>query len=490
MSQDNESSRNGDQVERIADIFRTGGQPTVTYVRRDHGRFEAELESALLEPGQICLVTGPSKTGKTTLYKQVLSNKKFIALHIYCSSEMSATDVWLRILEKIDFERVSARKKSRKDTLTLQGEANTTFGWSWLAKSALKVGVSKGSDASEEEARERILSSPGPELLIPVLQETNYILVFEDFHYLHEAQQKLLAEQWKKFTDNDISFLVVGTTHRAVDIVRGNKDLIGRITHFKVGNWSISDLEEIVKKGFQHIDVKIKANYRSFIAAEAVGLPIVVQQVCLELFLRKGITEKSQVDRSLFNIDDADISAALNAVAKKRYESYENFYAVLVRGPRQRARKYNSYELLIACFGGDPVKFQLTRGEIDDRIRASGLEQNKLPPTASIQSALRALDKHQQRKFGSPSTEKNRGLPGKLRIKSSPSSSHFRLLEWREKEDTLYILEPTFLFYVRWRNARPVSRPKLQEWFDIFLKTKVGNATEEVVRVRVRNPLL
>lgn len=81
--------------ELISDIFKAVGQPTITYVARDSGKIEKLLSSALDERGQICLVTGPSKTGKTTLYREVLSQRGEIALVVQCDRSTKVTDIWL-----------------------------------------------------------------------------------------------------------------------------------------------------------------------------------------------------------------------------------------------------------------------------------------------------------------------------------------------------------------------------------------------------------
>ena len=60
----------------ISEIFKTIGTPGVTYVERNKGKYEFELTSSLNIPGTLCLLTGPSKTGKTTLYNKVITESK------------------------------------------------------------------------------------------------------------------------------------------------------------------------------------------------------------------------------------------------------------------------------------------------------------------------------------------------------------------------------------------------------------------------------
>ena len=112
-----------------------------------------------------------------------------------------------------------------------------------------------------------------------------------------------------------------------------------------------------------------------------------------------------------------------------KYSQLRNDYLQLTTGPRKRARRYNTYELALACFKLEPLQFSLMRHQIEERLRQLPVPPDQIPPPASIDSMLKALTEFQ----------KNRGI---------------ELLEWRPGERTLYILEPAFLFYLRWREAR------------------------------------
>lgn len=238
------------EPEHLADVFKTVGQPTVTYVERGSGALERELNGALNEMGQLCLISGPSKTGKTTLYREVLRRRGEVPLIVRCDRMMSAETVWLRALEQLDFERVESRTRTNKITATGEMEVGGKLGWSWLAEaiSRFKGTIAGGRD--DAEVRRRILGAPGSDILIPVLSATNYRLVIEDFHYMDDDQKILLFEQWKRFTDDGISVIVLGTTHRAVEIANSNKDLVGRISQINVGNWEIEDLAKVCQRDF------------------------------------------------------------------------------------------------------------------------------------------------------------------------------------------------------------------------------------------------
>ena len=122
--------------------------------------------------------------------------------------------------------------------------------------------------------------------------------------------------------------------------------------------------------------------------------------------------------------DSSHIDRALNYVAENLYSSHENDYQQLANGPRRRARKHATYEKILASFALDPICYSLEYSELLERVNMlCDVGEDAIPP-ASITAALRAMGNFQKR-------------------------SKINLLEWQESERRLYIIEPSFLFYLR-----------------------------------------
>ena len=309
-----------------------------------------------------------------------------------------------------------------------------------------EVSLGVNSSTNETEIRERILSKPSPDHLIPVLQKLPIILVVEDFHYLQPDVKENIFQQWKIFVDNEVSVIVVGTTHHAVDLAYANRDLVGRISQIDLSTWNEDDLKNIVIQGTEYLKVQVPNNVVNAIAKESAGLPIITQDVCYQLFVDKGITELKQREiEVIFIVKDA--YKALHGVAVTNYAQFETIYERLVTGPRKRARKYNTYELVLSTFTQDPLTFSLKRHEIDERLKEMPLPSEQLPPPASVSSMLGALEKFQKR-------------------------NGIELLEWGKKEQRLHILEPSFLFYLRWRKERNTP-PTISDVVAEFIKSMV-----------------
>lgn len=112
----------------IGDVFKTIGVPSITYVKRENGKYERSLKASLLTKGNLCLLTGPSKTGKTTLYNKVIKELSLEPLIIRCDNELTVEEFWKRALEKVNFERIKEKGKSNE----VEGKIDAKVGWQWL----------------------------------------------------------------------------------------------------------------------------------------------------------------------------------------------------------------------------------------------------------------------------------------------------------------------------------------------------------------------
>ncbi|MBU4231511.1 MAG: ATP-binding protein [Proteobacteria bacterium] len=428
----------------IYDIFKTKGQPTLTYVKREKGHFEEILEAALESKGTLCLLTGPSKTGKTSLFTRVAEELGLEILKVRCDKSVTPTEFWKRALEEINFDRLESIEKGKGKELVVGVALEGKIGWSWLLASLTgKANLSRNTTETEIESRNRILADPAPSHLIPVLRQLPILLVVEDFHYLSPDTQETIFQQWKVFVDNEVSVVVVGTTHHAADLAYANKDLVGRISHVDLPKWQIADLEKILNMGFGYLKITIQNNLKRLIAEESAGLPIITQAICRQMLIRKSIKEVSNIDTAT-QFNDHDVRAALHDVALLEYNQFSSLYDNLIRGPRKRARLYDTYELILSTFTLDPLSFSLSRDELDGRLKKLPLPEEKRPPAASLNATLAALGRFQDR-IG------------------------FSLLEWIPKHRRLFIVEPSFLFYLRWRESR-APKSKTDELRDLLNK--------------------
>lgn len=441
------------------DVFPAVGKPTYTYVERDQGENERKLSAGLRNPGQICLLTGPSKTGKTSLYKSVLPSLKKDEIVIRCSGKLTSSEFWASALESLDFERLAERSQKWGGSVAAKIGVKGEAGWSWVAKVMSTIGFDLTASGEYAIKREVVKSALSAKHLIPLLKGLPLQLIVEDFHYLEDSTKVEVFQQWKAFVDEGVSVLVVSTTHHAIDIARANPDLSGRTRLIDVGKWSEEDLAQIPKKGFNVLSIKSSDSLNRQIAKESVGLPIIAQQLCQEIADRHDMSPGRR--RSTFVQREA-LDSALTFVADNLYANHKGDYEQLITGPRRSQRKHATYEKIIASFALEPLKFSLRYHELIERVaKLSG--NGEQIPTASIASSLKALGKFQAR-------------------------SKMRLLDWHEFERVLYIVEPSFLFYLRQKLDRVDAdnlgiEQKLHNLFKM-LDAQVGSVNWQIKMIR------
>jgi len=334
---------------------------------------------------------------------------------------------------------------------TLSSKISSKFNWFWVADVSGEVGGDISESKSEEEVRQRILSNPGPKHIVPILKELPLMLVVEDFHYLRPQVRKTIFQQWKLFVDEQVSVILVGTSHHADDLIKANRELSSRKTHINVGMWSTADLKKIPNLGMEYLGVEMDATVPMDIANEAVGLPVIAQQASEQILFDKGYI-KITPGKEEIKVGRKEVSTALHHLAREKYSEFEMAYKRIVKGPRENARKYDTYKLVLSTFAEEPIRFSLDRNELEQRLkkvpsRVGGVKI-EAPPKGSVNSTLKALNNH-QKKIGR------------------------EVMEWIEEDNTLYIVEPVFLFYLRWR----VSRDSMQPLFQMLL-TALHNFVE------------
>ncbi len=409
-------------------IFPTGGCPSVTYVKKQDGRVENKLNDGLDDRGRLCLITGPSKSGKTTLYERVLAKRGLKAIPVGCNGSMSAEDIWREALEKAEFERTTSSETGEQKEASLGGKISSKLGWLVGVSGEASGGIKRGDTSSER--KQRVVAKPSSAHLVDAMGESDCILVLEDFQYLQPAVQKVVFQQWKVLIDNSVSTIVVGTSHRASDIAKANSHLAGRICGVNIKQWNTEDLKEIIIKGSRYLGVALDAEIRKTIALESAGLPAITQEVCRELMKKLGVTKpvEERLDREI----------PIRWVYQVLYKVASTSYARIL--PRAYGRivdpswtgRGRTYDLILSSFALNPLAFSLSLPEVRRRL-AEELPLRESPPADDdVSDMLNNLGEIQD-EIG------------------------IALLDWNIHRQLVYITEPSFLFSLRWR--KPKERP-------------------------------
>lgn len=421
-------------------VFEPDGTPVVTYVERDNGKYESELTNALTARAAICVLAGPSKTGKTTLYRDICRQLRIEPVVVHCADAMSVEQVWLQALTAVD---ATVATKAISTGTTIEHENSTLEGGVRLPMIGAKASEASGRDLVWSSAWEytRYPIPPDPTSLCRMWNPSGRrVIVFEDTHFLKEDVRKSIYEQCKALYENGVSAIVVCTAHSAADVMYLVPDLTGRGAIIWLSSWSLSDLKSIITKGFVYLGASIEDDVVELIARESVGLPFLTQKICAEMARKRlrSAGSKARIEEQGPADATNGIAAQQDALSGARFARSDATQAMRLyaggdafRLQFERHLKDTSaedqdiWESLQAAFVCGPLVFSLSVSDAKVRLR-------RLATAADGEG----IDE-----------DRYSDVLGQMR-----SGKKLPLLELRG--DVLYMTEPIFLFYLRWHEMR------------------------------------
>ena len=382
-------------------VFKPGAFPEYTYVSRNYVNtgisYELRLKQALRTAGCLTSIIGPSKMGKTILCEQVIGLDNIV--------EISGAD----FNENVDFWAIIAAKVG----LPYMGEITTE-------RSAAR-GNNKESDSKSEKY---VLSK---DKVIQYYIENEKVLVIDDFHYASPEMQMKMAQQLKDAIRRELKVVVVSLPHRADDAIRQNADLSGRLSLINIETWKGEDLKKIALKGFEKLNIKIENFIAEKLAVECLTSPQLMQYICLSICTLLEDAEEQEIN------DD---------ILQKAYRfttvnfNYADVVSVMSKGPNPRGQQRKHYQtidgkeldlygLIVESLAKNPPMMEIDFDTFYNRII-------RLIKTADTKLDKQTVKNHLNNLQGI--------LEGKEEI--------YRASEW--KDGTIYVLDPLFLFYLRW----------------------------------------
>ena len=342
-------------------------------------------------------LVGPSKMGKTILCEKVIGLEKIV--------EVSGAD----FDENTDFWKLAASKVG----LAYEGQFSSE-----------KI----IPDTRDKYGKKEVYALT-KDKIIEYYKQEKLVMVIDDFHYAPPEKRMQIAQQLKDAIRRGFKAIVVSLPHRADEAIRQNADLSGRLSLINMEAWEVKDLKEIAKIGFAKLDIEIEDDIAEKIAIESLTSPQLMQYICLNICT---ILELSQSGEKRVC---SDILETAYRYTTANFE-YGDVVAFLKKGPNPRGksrkhfkakdgRSYDLYELIVKSIAENPPIMQLEFEDVQERIVKLLDDDSEKPKAQAIREHLTKLQEL---------------INGREDI--------FRVLDW--KEGTLYILDPLFLFYLRW----------------------------------------
>jgi hypothetical protein len=382
-------------------------------------------------------LAGPTKSGKTVLFRQVLENAPYVWLE---GGQLDAsTDIWDKVCYVLNYPREIA-KTSKKE-----GSAGFELGIKDFFK--FDGSLLKGAEATRSYEIDSMASA------IRHLIDQRVALVIDDFHYLAPQVRTTFLRNVKGPVFDGLKLVLISVTHRGLDAVKAEGELQGRVYSVVMPEWESGDLRQIADKGFSALNIDCPTRIVDRLSSESQRSPFLMQKLCWEICAGIGVDERPENKVQVG--EKYDFTPVCQRLSK---DFGHPIYQKLEVGPQSRkARRkrklrsggtadiYKAILMAMAATGPEPVI------SYDDlRARLAELLAEELPQKAEVTSALKHLAKISQ-KIGNDAG-----------------------IDWSEDERKVDISDPYLRFYLRWQ-VRPLALLKPQKSaLDLLLQLTRG----------------
>ena len=335
--------------------------------------------------------------GKTILCEKVIGFDNII--EISGADFNTNSDFWAIVAAKVE--------------LPYQGEVTT--------ERELNDGNSRESDGKKEKY---ILSK---DKIIQYYKDNEKVLVIDAFHYASKEMQMKMAQQLKDAIRKELKVVVVSLPHRADDAIRQNADLSGRLSLINIETWKEKDLKEIALMGFKQLNINITDEVAGQLAIECLTSPQLMQYICLSICIL--LEDKNEDTVKADMLENAYRFTTVNF-------NYSDVVNVMSKGPNPRGKKrklfktltgkeLDLYGLIVESIAKNPPVMEMDFEILYDRII-------NLIPADAVKPDKQSVKNHLNN----------------LQTILKEKEEIYRAIEW--KDGTVYILDPLFLFYLRW----------------------------------------
>ena len=412
------------------DIFTPGRFPTVTFVDEHLKEKELQLHDALDDGSMLVSISGPSKSGKTVFVEHIIGKDNLI--QVTGAGVRTPNDLWLRVFDIIGTP-ISKKTSSKCATNFKLGATASAAVNMIVANGQGGVSGSGGYSSHKGESQEDAVDFL--QLLIDELSGTNFVVFIDDFHYIHQDIQSVLAQQIKEAIRQGVKFICASVPYHSDDVIRSNPDLRGRIFSIDFDYWGAEVLEKIAFKGFNKARISYSDEMVKNLVAEAAGSPQLMQYLCLNSCYEIDIREVP--DESVDLIFE---STLFEKICKRTVMStdYSSVVDKMIEGPKTRGsdRKIHIstlgwqgdvYKFLIKALSPDPPCLNFRYQPLVDRINS--ICKGESPSGSSITSAC---------------------LHSASIANDTADDS---IVEWDGESDVFDIRDPYLLFYLRWSDV-------------------------------------
>ncbi|WP_433202818.1 hypothetical protein ACQP1G_12950 [Nocardia sp. CA-107356] len=270
-------------VRLLEDVFSTGKTPEATYTPRfgqdpEAGTFDDQLRNKARRRSGGVMLSGVSKSGKTSLVERVLPEGN--SCWLQGTRINSIDDFWLTLAQQLF---VSDKFTSQVSSDKSQSEG-VKFEAGWRPIAMASMDSTDGSKTGRSDTWS--YSGVPAESVEKALSVSRRPIIIDDFHHIPSDVRVEIARSIKPLLRNTFVVLVAIPSH-SFDPAKTVGDIGGRLVHFKIPEWTERELMSIAQRGFRELNLVDAGDMLARrIARCSFGSPHVMQELCYEILSR------------------------------------------------------------------------------------------------------------------------------------------------------------------------------------------------------------
>jgi hypothetical protein len=374
LSERGENVANG--VYEVLDVFTPTKPARLTYVERDS--INDRLVSALRTPGKQLVVYGHSGCGKTTLLLNKLHQLYEKHLTSRCMRGVTFNQLLLDAFDQLRPYYVSEKGTNVQTTVSAQLSAE-------YASIRSQIAVSHAA-TTHEKSVPALPQQLTPQALGRFLGAARACWVLEDFHKMDDGEKAPISQLMKVFMDmaddfRELKIVAIGAVDTARQVVQYDPEMLRRVAEIQVPLMTAEELNAIIEKGEQLLNIKFPTDVKSKITWYSNGLASVCHHLCLNMCDVCNV-ERTQAETTELHTDALDL--AFKRYLEEASDTLKQAFDKALR--RKRTRKYDNTRIILRAMS-QVLQTGATVGELHQRIRRVHAQY----PAGNLNEYLRRL---------------------------------------------------------------------------------------------------
>lgn len=330
------------EIFQVKDVFTPTKPARIAFIDRE--TINNKLVSALEMPGKQLIVYGHSGSGKTTLLANKLYQLYECHITTHCMKGMTFEQIVLDAFDQLAPCYAAEKTTAMKNTVSAE-----------IAGSYLMIQNKLNASTTKEESKkeQRILPPQlTPQALGKFLGATKHCWILEDFHKVEDSEKIKLSQLMKVFMDlsdeyDELKIVALGAVDTARQVVEYDSEMRNRVAEIHVDLMTEQEIENIVSKGEEALNVSFEGNLKSLIAKYSNGLASVCHHLCSYMCQAADIRQTSTKKLVL---TQANFEAALKLYVEEASDSIRSAFDKAFK--QRRKTKYEDVNLVLEALSG------------------------------------------------------------------------------------------------------------------------------------------